>query len=147
MGGVTEKTTVTSGAQSVVNLTADLLDVADTPLARQNLTLVRSYITLQLTGGGAEGVGTEMAYGLIMTDGDALAALSLPDPISDVDAPWLYWDRRQVFPPGGIQQHLELDIKAQRKFRGNDATLVMILDNDDIDEFQFIMGFRLLFKL
>lgn len=147
MGGVTEPATVLSGAQAFVNMTETLLTVSATPLARQNLTLVRTFVTLQLTGSGSEGVGTEMAYGFIMSDGDALASLSLPDPISDVDAPWLYWERRQVFPPGMHQQHLPLDIKAQRKFRGNDDTLILVLDNDDIDAFRFTMGFRCLFKL
>jgi len=90
----------------------------------------------------------EGAFGLIMVDGDAFAAGGLPDPLLDPDAPWMYWDRRVFLPPSDSQQHLRIDIRARRVWRGNDAELLLIIDNDDATQsLEFAFGFRILLAL
>ncbi len=147
MGGVTEPSVVAPAGQSVVNLTSELLDATNTPLARQNLTLLRSFITLRLNSTDAT-FSAECAFGFVMADGDQVISGGFPDPVLDVDAPWLFWERRVLLPPSDSEQHLRIDIRARRKFAGNDAALMLIIDNDDASQsLEFAMGFRLLFGL
>ncbi len=90
----------------------------------------------------------ETSFGFIMVDGDAVAALAFPDPLGDPQAPWLYWDTRVVLPASDSQQHLMLDIKAQRKFTGNDDSFIFVIDNSDaVQSLDFPLGIRCLFAL
>jgi len=83
-----------------------------------------------------------------MVDGDAFASAALPDPLVDPDAPWMYWDRRVLLPASDSKQQISLDVKAQRKFAGNDRELVFVIDNDDATEtIEWVIGVRVLLAL
>ena len=147
MGAVTEPTTVGPGAQSFVNLTSELLDVTQTPLARQALTIMRIVGMLRVNSTDAN-LSAEAAFGFIMVDGDAGVAAALPDPLLDVDAPWLWWQRRVVLPPSDAGQQINVDSKSRRRFRGNDDSLNFIIDNDDATQsLEFALGLRVLIAL
>jgi len=124
-----------------------LPDVDENAIAKQGLTLLRSFITLRLNSVDAL-LSAESVFGFIMMDGDAVAAGAFPDPRTDVDAPWLYWDRRVLLPPSDSGQHLRIDIRAKRRFAGNDMNFMFILDNDDAAQsLEFVLAFRLLLGL
>ncbi len=147
MGGTTDPATVTAGAQTAVNLTSTLEDTTENPIGKRGLTIVRTHATLRINSTDAS-LSAEMSFGLIMMDGDAVAASAYPDPLQDPEASWLHWARRVLLPASDSQQHLELDIKAKRRFRGNDDNLMLILQNDDATQsFEFAFGFRLLLML
>ena len=147
MGAATEPTTVAPGGQSFVNLTGQLLDVEDTPLAKQSLTILRIIGMLRVNSTDAN-LSAEAAFGFIMVDGDAGAAAVLPDPLLDIDAPWLWWQRRVVLPPSDAGQQIPIDSRAKRRFRGNDDGLNFIIDNDDATQsLEFALGLRVLIVL
>ena len=130
-----------------MNLTSALPDVDENPVGRQGITIVRMFATLRANSTDAT-LSAEGAFGFIMVDGDAGAALTFPDPRFDVEAPWLYWDRRTFLPASDSGQQLVIDSKAQRRFRGNDDSLRLIFDNDDpAQTIEFVLGWRLLLKL
>ena len=138
---------MTAGSRGVINLLTSLLDVAASPLFRQGLTLLRCIGTLRANSTDAN-LSAETAMGFIMADGDAVSTANTPNPSLDVDAPWLWWDRRVLLPPSDSGQHLRLDIKAQRRLAGNDTTLLFLIDNDDATQsLEFALGLRMLFKL
>jgi len=136
-----------AGAQTGIQLSAALPDVATNPLARQGLTIMRILGTLRINSTDAN-LSAEGSFGFIMMDGDAFSGGTLPDPLLDPDAPWMYWDRRVFLPPSDSQQHLRIDIRARRAWRGNDMELVLILENDDSTQtLEFAFGFRILVAL
>ena len=143
-GDLSDPATVAPGGQTAVNLTQTLLDVDESPLFKQTLTLLRAFITLRINSTDAN-LSAEGSFGFIMEDGDQTSAAGHPDPDLDVDAPWLYWDRRVFLPPSDSGQHLKIDIRARRKFAGNDVNLFFIMDNDDSTQsLEFALGWRLL---
>jgi len=147
MGGITQPSILTPGSQTITNLTSELLDVTNTPIARQGLTLLRMFATLRVNSTDAS-LSVEFSFGFIMSEGDAVIAGAVPDPELDVDAPWTYWERRVALPPSDSQQHLMIDSKSKRIFRGNDSSLILILANDDAAQsLEFVLGFRLLLGL
>ncbi len=121
-----------------------LPDIVENPIGRQGLTIMRTFVSLRISSIDAE-FSAECAFGLIMVDGDAFASSALPDPVLDVTAPWMYWDRRVVLPASDSGQHLALDVKAKRVFKGNDDTPAFIIDNDDaVQSLEFSFSFRML---
>jgi len=89
-------------------------------------------------------LSADFAMGLIMTTDTA----DVPDPETEIDRSWLYWDRRSVLPAVAGGQHIPLDVKAQRKFIHADARLLFVIKNtDSAQTLEFITGFRLLYKL
>ncbi len=72
--------------------------------------------------------------GLAMINDDALGALALPDPGDAADQPgWLYRDRivvRGDRAEVAEAQTLFHDLRAARKFPGQESNLVLIIDND-----------------
>ena len=108
---------------------------------------MRTYVTLRVNSLDAN-LSAECAFGFIMMDGDQLAAGGFPDPIADIDASWLYWDRRVVLPASDSGQNLHIDMKSRRKFRGNDDNLVFIIENDDaVQSLEWALGARILLAL
>ena len=104
---------------------------------------MRTYLTLRANSNSSNSANS--AYGLIMADGDAVEANALPDPESNIGAPWLYWDARSLLPASDSQQQQKLDIKARRRFHGNDANLMFIIRNTDtVDPIEFTLAWRLL---
>jgi len=135
------------GGQGVSNLLGHLPDATVNPLYRQGLTLLRIVGSLRLNSTDAT-LSAEGHFGFIMSDGDAFASLTLPDPAVDHEAPWMHWDRRVFLPPSDSQQHLALDIRVKRKMKGNDDTCLLIVDNDDAAQsIEYAFGFRLLLQL
>ncbi len=83
----------------------------------------------------AIGVGIIVVGTDVVTTGGG----ALPDPISDMGAPWLYWNIHHFFfgtsdvdPPGeaSVLRH-SFDIRSMRKV-GNDQSLIYVLQYSDI---------------
>jgi len=90
----------------------------------------------------------EASFGFIMADSDAFLGNAVPDPLGDIDAPWMHWDRRVLLPASDSGQHIHLDIRARRRFHGNDTALLLIVQNDDaVQSFEFALGIRVLVAL
>ena len=143
-GDFTLPTTVNAGNQAFVNLTTLLLDITESPLFKQGLTLLRTFLTLWLNSADAT-LSADSAHGLIMADGDAIASSALLDPNGNIGAPWLYWDARSLLPASDSGQQQTLDIKSKRRFHGNDANLVWIINNTDgVQALEFALAWRLL---
>jgi len=146
-GGLTDPATLAPGLQSNVNLTTELPDTTENPIGKQGLTILRMFATLRINSTDAN-LSVEGSFGFIMVDGDAVAAAAFPDPFSDVEADWTFWDRRVFLPPSDAMQHMSIDSKAKRVFRGNDDNLMLIVQNDDAAQtLEFALGFRLLIGL
>ena len=149
IGQTYDPATLAPGGQSFIDCGGDQLeDNTETPIGRAGLTRLRIIATLRINSTDAN-LSAEMTFGFIMTDGDAFVASALPDPFTDPDAPWMHWDRRTVLPPSDSGQHLALDIRAKRVYRGgNDPTVALILQNDDAAQtIEFSFGFRMLLGL
>ena len=143
-GQVFELTSLTAGQQAVINMGSLLPDIVENPIGRQGLTIMRTFVSLRIASTDAE-FSAECAFGIIMVDGDAFVSSALPDPVLDVTAPWMYWDRRVCLPSSDSGQHLSLDVKARRVFKGNDDTPAFIIDNDDaVQTLEFSFSFRML---
>jgi len=146
-GLVTDPTSLAAGATTFVNFTTLLLDVATSPLFKQGLTLLRTFLTMRANSTDAT-LSAESAHGLIMADGDQVATGIFPSLFTDLDAPWLHWERRVLLPASDSEQHLRRDIKAKRRFKGNDEALIFLISNDDAAQaLEFSLGVRMLFKL
>ena len=132
------------GGQSSVELTQDMPVAGTNDVGRKGMTIIRAFIHVRVNSTHAS-LSVEGSFGLIMVDGDARAGLTLPDPDLDHGAGWLYWARREFLPPSDSGQHFELDIRAKRKFRGNDDGLMFVIDNDDAAQsLEFVVGGRVL---
>ncbi len=146
-GAIFDPATIGATGQALLQLSAALPDVVANPIGRQGLTLIRTVGTLRANSTDAV-LSAEGAFGFIMMDGDAFAAGSAPDPIDDPDAPWLHWDRRAFLPASDAHQHIHLDIKAKRRWRGNDMEFAFVFDNDDAAQsIEFTLGIRMLLAL
>jgi len=148
MGGIQDPFSLAPSGQAFTNLTAMLPDTTEDPIRKQELTLLRVHANLRMNSSDAN-LSVDASFGLIMVDGDALAAQALPDPDTDPEASWLHWLARSFLPASDAQQQIQLDIKARRRFRGNDANLVAIWDNTDAAQtldvqfsFRLLLGFR-----
>ncbi len=143
----TDPSTVVAGTISVVNLMTELLDALESPLWRQGLTLLRTFLDLRVNSTDAS-LSTEYAGGLIMADGDAVAATVVPTPLIDGDAPWLWWERRVALPASDSQQNRKIDVRAKRRMSGNDNALLYVIHNDDpTQSLEFALGARMLIRL
>ncbi len=144
-GGAQDPFTAGPGTAQNLELTSGLPVGSAFNIGRTGMTILRCFITLRINSQGPGSV--EAAFGFGMVDGDARAAGALPDPHQDPEFPWMYWDNRAFLPPSDSGQHMSLDIKAKRKFRGNDDGLVFVLDNHDaVETCEISMGFRMLIK-
>ncbi len=147
MGSFIEPSTVTAGNQSFFSLLTALEDVSTSAIARQGLTILRIFFDLRLNSTSAT-FSAEGAWGIIRTDGDQLAGLAFPDPLMDIDAPWMIWQRRAYLPASDATQQQHFDIKARRRLQGNDSGLTFVIDNDDASEaIEFTAGWRVLIGL
>ena len=147
MGGIQDPATVAPGVQSLTNLTGTLPDTDEDPIGKQGLIIMRLYATLRINSTDAN-LFVEAAFGFIMVDGDALAALAVPDPDIDPEADWMYWDNRAFLPASDSQQYMTLDIKARRRFRGNDENALLVIRNHDAAQsLEFALAFRMLLAL
>ena len=143
-GDFTVPAGLATGTTAFVNLTTLLLDATESPLFKAGLTLLRTYLTLRANSQDAS-FSADSAYGLIMADGDAIASGALPDPEQDIGAPWLYWDARSLLPAADHTVQQKLDVKAKRRFHGNDANLMFIIRNTDVAQaLEFTLAWRLL---
>ena len=119
--------TTSSGTQDVTDLTTLMVDDE-----KKGATLVRLIISLRtvLTAAGSGGL---VAMGLIVIKDDALSALALPEANSAGDQPGWLW-RRQLgiacTDPNDPTQwlHTDLDLRAKRKFVGEDSNLCLVIN-------------------
>ena len=130
-GGFFNPFSVGPGLGTIQDLTADLPESTAFNIGRVGMTVLRTYITLRINSTDAI-FSCEAAFGLAMVDGDALAAGATPDPFSDEEYPWMAWDNRAYLPASDSGQHMSLDIKAKRRFRGPDDSIAFMLDNHDL---------------
>jgi len=111
------------------------------------LTLLRTYLNLRINSTDAT-LSTEHSNGLIMADGDSVGIGDVPSPIGDVHAPWLWWERRVALPASDSQQNRLIDVRAKRRFKGNDNALLFVIENDDATQgLEFAIGARMLYRL
>ena len=76
------------------------------------------------------------------------SATTLPDPATDLDADWMWWDRQVALPAEGKSNYFSLDIKAKRKFRRPDDKLLFLMSNDDASQsIEYAWGIRILLAL
>ena len=105
--------------------------------AQTALTLVRSRGNgMFFLDPGAVGDVMEVALGLIIVSSDAFAAgvASVPGPLSDLDAEWIFHTVKELGPGSLASQaedslvqvhHFEIDSKAQRKLKPGDVVAMV----------------------
>ena len=143
-GAVTDPVTIAPGGQGTVDLSSPMGGAVG---ERQGMTIARIRGILRANSTDAN-LSCESAFGIIMVENDAALAGAFPDPIGDESNPWLWWQRRVLLPPSDAAQHIELDVRAMRRFRAADDTLRFMIDNDDAAQtLEFVIGFRLLVLL
>jgi len=142
---ITDPATVAAGASAVVDLAVGYRDVAG-GVGRKGCTLTRIIGTVRVNSTDAS-LSAEGTFGFVKYREDAGLA-NVPFPSSDDDAPWLYWKRRVFLPASDSGQHIELDVKSQRKFNESDDNLLFVIQNDDATQsLEFALGLRMLWKL
>jgi len=124
--------TIANGGQDVRSLLSTLIG-NDT----QGMTLVRTIIELGLGPISWTGAfGTQaLDMGIGMSAQEAFLAGTLPDPSTATEFPqngWVVRTRKALVNPGSVsaglvQQHIQMDIRSQRKI--DDGELYMIMDN------------------
>ena len=116
----------------------------ENPIGKRGMTIARTELDVRLNSTSAT-LSAEGIWGVIMVDGDSVAAGVLPDPILDPEAMWMHWQRRVYLLASDSQQNQHFSIWAMRKFGGNDWNALFILDNDDLMEtIEFALGWRIL---
>ena len=145
---VSDPANVTANGMAIVNLT-DLFTTAE----KVGATVIRIIGVLRLWA-GAVGAITEGTAGIAYVSNEADAASAFPDPATDAQVPWMWW---QGISTGTIlgtavgdipSNNVPFDVKAMRKFRaGIDDVHMMIENHDGTNTFQFTVAARTLIKL
>ena len=115
-------------------------------------TLVRSIIDITM-GAVSAGTGTPCAIAMYMIDNEALAAGALADLFQDDDDPGYIWKINQIpvftndTNSGQAAVRYQRDIRAMRKFPGEDYSIVMVFETSGGASNVNFDGFvRMLFK-
>jgi len=112
---------------------------------RKGLTVIRIFGTLSVIPGVA-GTQSEFHAGIAMMEEDAALAGAFPDPATDANFGWLWWQRGA--PQEDIANRYNVDVRSQRKFPNGDSRLYMIVENDDsVQNMTVTFGLRVLYKL
>ena len=87
------------------------------------------------------------SIGILVAEQSAVAAGSaaLPNPDSDFEAPWLWWNNFIELDAALLMKMIVIDSKAQRKLKDSMA-VVLIVRNAGINIMQFAFGVRFLLK-
>ena len=134
------------GLVSLQDLTEDLPESTPFNIGRVGMTVLRSYITLRLNSTDAN-LSCEAAFGIAMISGEAMAGGVPPDVLTDIEYPWMAWENRAYLPASDSGQHMSLDIKAKRRFRGPDDTVAFVLENHDANEtLEIALAWRILLQ-
>ncbi len=123
------ETDLTAGLQVLLNMTTNLSDIV-----RKGSTILRILIDLNMrsvTGNVLAGIG----LGLVLMQIDAFVAGSPPDPLDDDEQPgWMWRDQQTVVMANVNDQSqtktFKLDLRAKRKFPGEDSLLVLVIERD-----------------
>ena len=113
--------------QQFSNLTTSMADDL-----KKGLTLVRTIIDLTVAQTVA-GTGANMAMGIYLAGTDAISALVFADPASSGEQPGWVW-RKNVSSVTSLANdasqfvHVFADLKAKRRFPGEDYDMVLVLD-------------------
>ncbi len=113
------------------------------------LRMLMEYI-IQPTAAPVVGDRAELVIAVAKVSIDALADVSLPDPIAQEGFPWLYWANHpfafrvaELVSDQGIHQlRRHIDIKTQRKFTSDEALVVVAqyFDNGGAPPFTLTTG-------
>ena len=82
------------------------------------------------------GVGTidSLGIGLVVLNTDAIAVSAFPDPEDTFDQPgWLWRTVHEVFQTDNPKFRQHLDLRAQRKFGGEESNLVLLMKNAGVN--------------
>ena len=99
---------------------------------RKGMTLVRTIISLDFNSRTA-GAGNHIRMGIYKADGDAMAALALPDPGTETDNPgWIFRDSlflsTTAANDGSQGRQIHADVRAQRKLLAESDVVAMIFE-------------------
>ena len=121
-----------SSAQLTVSL---MTGVSDTQTRFDRMTLLRTIIGIDVAYSVHDsGEGSQQAsFGIGITDQEAFAAGTVPDPQTDTDFPqrgWIWWARYRIFgfaadQPAVFTRWIDLDLRSQRKLNNGEAFLTV----------------------
>ncbi len=118
----------------------------------KGLTAIRVIIRLSVRSGLVATSGN-FSGGIYIVENDALSAGAFADPADSVDdAGWLWRLSRQTYANDSINDYSQFlqireDLRAMRKYPGEDYTLIMVIQNRDADAIMNVDGIvRTLFK-
>jgi len=119
---------VVTTAKQVVDLTVSLTSQT---LTDATLLRLRGRMSVrQISGGSTQ---RQVAMGITIVSNDALAAApaSVPGPLLDAEADWVWHD--VVFVPSSSDEaamplNIPIDSRAMRKFRGSNKSLVLVFE-------------------
>ncbi len=95
---------------------------------KKGMTLVRTLIKIEYRPTVVD-LSVQLSSGICIITGDALAAPTLPDPADGDEQPGWIWRDSLVVISDSLsipRQSINLDIRAKRKFLGEDLRLVLI---------------------
>ena len=126
----------TYGSWSIGNLVAgqQAVNVLSAQHLPETLLRTRGGVSLTLDGAQASGVGVSLAMGLIVVP-EGTGTTVLWSPITDGDAPWFWWDSREllyeeavadvVVSQNTMSYRVGIDSKAMRKIRNGEIQFVV----------------------
>ena len=114
---------------------------------RKGVTVLRIIGLLHMIG--TNNFIVDYAAAIVRVAAEAALSAAFPDPGSDTEAPWLWWNGGSLFQATDDRNHdVVIDVKSRRAFRESDDRLYFIMDNvDAVSSLQFSFGIRILYAL
>ena len=117
---------IVDGAEGLRSITTNLLDDE-----KKGATIIRCLVDMHVSSKTLN-AKVLTAIGLTMLNDDGFAAGAVPDPGDSSDQPGWYWRAQSVIRGNESNvlesQHIEKDLRAMRKFRGQEDQLVLIIE-------------------
>jgi len=143
---VTPIAVLATGSQVVTDLTADVIGNNDLPG-----TLIRFVGSLQMSGATASGV-YQLGFGITVMTVDALVAGAVPDPLTDNNQSWYYWNgqRKEALTSaaqGTAPPVAEFDIRSARRIRPGFRLVAIFESGGNPGTINFSLQARLLWRV
>jgi len=133
------------GASTAVSVAGTgILGAGRTPTVSE-VTILRTRGRFMIQLADPNAAGDEMrltaGIGIVSSDAFAAGAGSMPDPLTDIAYPWMWWDTwflkpgsatvGNPQPQSSVQSNMVVDVKAMRKV-GIDQTIALIFEVTDV---------------
>ncbi len=125
----------------------NILDLTPEPMATDlqgTATIKRMIGKLQVVSLSDAGSAQETLIGIAVITNDAFAAGAVPDPLTDAQQSWYYWNHIIVVPVGGAPHVtvVDFDMRTMRKLRGGYKLVAVVQNGTNVIALTVFATFR-----